>query len=130
MTAPETISTTTAPAAVGPYSQAMQAGNFVFCSGQIGLDPASGEMVTGGTEAETRQALTNLKAVLQAAGCTSKDLVKTTVYLTDMADFATVNAIYAEMLAPAKPARACVAVAALPKGARVEMDAIAVSPSA
>ncbi len=122
---PTPIQTHSAPAAVGPYSQAMQSGNLLFCSGQIGLDPATGLLVPGGIETETRQALENLKAVIRAAGGSTTDIIKTSVYLTDMADFATVNAIYAEMLAPAKPARACVAVAALPKGACFEIEAIA-----
>jgi len=122
---PTPIHTNAAPAAIGPYSQAMQAGNLLFCSGQLGLDPATGQMVEGGVEAETRQALHNLKAILRAAGCTTTDIIKTTVYLIDMADFTAVNTIYADMLAPAKPARACIAVAALPKGARVEIEAIA-----
>lgn len=122
------ISTTAAPQAIGPYSQAMRADNLVFCSGQLGMDPEKGELVQGGIKAETHQALTNLKAVLRAAGCTTTDIIKTTIYLTDMSDFAIVNEIYAECLAPAKPARACVAVAALPKNACIEIDAVA-SPS-
>jgi 2-iminobutanoate/2-iminopropanoate deaminase len=129
MQTPVAIETHTAPAAIGPYSQAVQAGSLVFISGQLGLDPASGQMVPGGVAAETRQALTNIKALLRATGCASMDLVKTTIFLTDMADFATVNQIYAEELAPAKPARACVAVAALPKGGLVEIEAIAMQPA-
>lgn len=125
MPTPTPIHTNTAPAAVGPYSQAMQHGNLIFCSGQLGLDPVTGAMVAGGIEAETRQAIRNLKAVLRAAGCTVSDIIKTTVYLIDMNDFGSVNAIYADMLAPAKPARACVAVAALPKGGLVEIEATA-----
>jgi len=128
MPAPEPVITNTAPAAIGPYSQAMKTGNLLYCSGQIGLDPATGHMVANGIAAETRQCLTNLKAVLRAAGCTTSDIIKTTVYLTDMTDFPVVNEIYAELLAPAKPARACVAVAALPKDARIEIDAIAQIP--
>ena len=128
MATPEPISTTAAPAAIGPYSQAMTSGNLLFCSGQIGLDPETEQIVSGGIAAETRQVLTNLKAVLRAAGCTTSDIVKMTIYVTDMADFPTVNEIYAESLAPAKPARACVAVVALPKGARIEIDAIAQRP--
>ena len=129
MTPPEPINTNTAPAAIGPYSQAMKAGNLLFCSGQLGLDPGTGNLVAGGIAAEARQALLNLKAVLRAAGCTTSDLVKTTVYLTDMDDFPVVNEIYAELLAPAKPARACIAVAALPKGGNIEIEAIAQLPS-
>ena len=128
MPAPEPVITNTAPAAIGPYSQAMKTGNLLYCSGQIGLDPATGHMVANGIAAETRQCLTNLKAVLRAAGSTTSDIIKTTVYLTDMTDFPVVNEIYAELLAPAKPARACVAVAALPKDARIEIDAIAQIP--
>jgi 2-iminobutanoate/2-iminopropanoate deaminase len=129
MPQPTPIQTNTAPAAVGPYSQAMQYGNLLFCSGQLGLAPVTGQMATGGVEAETRQAITNLKAVLKAAGCSVTDIIKTTVYLIDMNDFSAVNAIYAEMLAPAKPARACVAVAALPKGGLIEIEAIAGIPA-
>lgn len=129
MPAPTPINTNAAPAAIGPYSQAMQTGNLLFCSGQIGLDPATGNLVGGSIAEETRQALTNLKAVLRAAGCTPSDIVKATVYLTDMTDFPVVNEVYAELLAPARPARACVAVAALPKGGRIEIDAIAQIPT-
>jgi 2-iminobutanoate/2-iminopropanoate deaminase len=129
MPQPTPIQTNTAPAAVGPYSQAMQYGNLLFCSGQLGLAPVTGQMATGGVEAETRQAITNLKAVLKAAGCSVTDIIKTTVYLIDMNDFSAVNAIYAEMLAPAKPARACVAVAALPKSGLIEIEAIAGIPA-
>ena len=128
MPAPTPIQTNTAPAAIGPYSQAMQTGNLLFCSGQIGIDPTTGNLVAGGIAGETRQALTNLKAVLRAAGCSPSDIVKATVYVTDMNDFPVVNEIYAELLAPAKPARACVAVAALPKGGNIEVDAIALIP--
>ncbi len=125
MSVPTPISTLTAPAAIGPYSQAMQSGNLLFCSGQLGMDPASGRLADGGIAAETKQAIMNLKAILRAAGCTVSDIIKTTVYITDMSDFPLVNEIYEELLAPAKPARACIAVAALPKGARIEIDAIA-----
>jgi 2-iminobutanoate/2-iminopropanoate deaminase len=119
------IQTDRAPAAIGPYCQAIRARDFVFCSGQIGLDPATGELVAGGLEAQTRQVLKNLEAVLAAAGSTFGEVVRTTIYLVDMADFAKVNAIYAEHVGPVAPARATVAVAALPKGAAVEIDAIA-----
>jgi reactive intermediate/imine deaminase len=124
----EAIETARAPAPVGPYNQAVRAGNLLFCSGQIALDPASGSLVGAGDVAlETRQVLANLLAVLDAAGARPSQVVRTTVFLADLADFATVNALYAEVFgAGVSPARACVQVAALPKGARVEIDAIAV----
>lgn len=120
------IETTAAPAAIGPYSQAIQAGNLLFLSGQIPLDPATGEMAAGGIEAQTRQVMGNLQAVLAAAGLDFSSLVKTTIYLVDLGEFATVNGIYGEYFATAPPARATVQVAALPKGALVEIDGIAV----
>lgn len=125
---PAAIRTDAAPAPVGPYNQAVLAGGVLYCSGQIALDPSGGELVGhGDVEAETRQVLANLKAVLEAAGTSPAHVVRTTVYLTDLADFARVNAIYAETFGRGvAPARACVEVAALPKGARVEIDAIAV----
>ena len=124
----EAVETQAAPAPVGPYNQAVKAGGMLFCSGQIPLDPASGTMVGGGdVEAETRQVLSNLKAVLTAAGCSPQQVVRTTVFLVDLADFAKVNAIYAETFGQGvEPARACVQVAALPKGAKVEIDSNAV----
>ena len=124
----EAVETQAAPAPVGPYNQAVKAGGMLFCSGQIPLDPASGTMVGGGdVEAETRQVLSNLKAVLTAAGCSPQQVVRTTVFLVDLSDFAKVNAIYAETFGQGvEPARACVQVAALPKGAKVEIDCIAV----
>lgn len=124
----EAIETAQAPAPVGPYNQAVRAGNLLFCSGQIALDPASGSLVGAGDVAlETRQVLANLLAVLDAAGARPSQVVRTTVFLADLADFATVNGLYAEVFgAGVSPARACVQVAALPKGARVEIDAIAV----
>ncbi|MCP9810196.1 Rid family detoxifying hydrolase [Cyanobium sp. HWJ4-Hawea] len=123
----EAVTTAGAPAPVGPYNQAVKAGGVLYCSGQIALDPASGAMVGGGdVEAETRQVLANLQAVLTAAGSSAAQVVRTTVFLADLADFAKVNALYAEMFgAGIAPARACVEVAALPKGARVEIDCIA-----
>ena len=123
----QAITTADAPAPVGPYTQAVQAGEWLYCSGQIPLDPATGEMVGGGdVEAETRQVLRNLKAVLNAAGTEAAKVVRTTVYLVDLADFQAVNAIYAEMFGSGvSPARACVQVAALPKGSKVEIDCIA-----
>lgn len=122
------VNTAAAPAPVGPYNQAVQAGGLLFCSGQIALDPSSGEMVGGGdVEAETRQVLKNLQAVLAEAGCSPAQVVRTTVFLADLADFARVNALYAEVFGQGvAPARACVQAAALPKGARVEIDCIAV----
>ncbi len=114
-----------APAAVGPYSQAVQAGGFLFTAGQIGLDPDTGTMVGDGVEEQTRQVLSNLKAVLEAAGASFSRVVKTTIYLADMADFAQVNEIYGEVFGQDPPARSTVQVAALPLGARVEMDVIA-----
>jgi len=122
------VNTAAAPAPVGPYNQAVRAGNLLFCSGQIALDPATGSMVGGGdVEAETRQVLKNLLAVLSEAGCTASTVVRTTVFLADLADFARVNDLYGEVFGQGvAPARACVQAAALPKGARVEIDCIAV----
>lgn len=120
------IVTTDAPAAIGPYTQAVRVGEWVFCSGQIGLDPATGELVGGGVAAETERVLTNLRAVLHAAGLDVANVVRTTIYLTDLADFACVNEIYGRVFSMPFPARATVGVAALPRGARVEIDAIAV----
>jgi reactive intermediate/imine deaminase len=123
----QAVTTPDAPAPVGPYNQAVQAGGWLYCSGQIPLDPATGEMVgAGDVEAETRQVLRNLQAVLSAAGTEAAKVVRTTVYLVDLADFQAVNAIYAEMFGSGvSPARACVQVAALPKGSKVEIDCIA-----
>lgn len=114
-----------APGAIGPYSQAIKVGDLVFCSGQIGIDPETGEMVRGGIEAETRQVVANLREVLAAAGADWNKVVRTTIYLKDLNDFATVNRIYGESVGTAPPARATVQVAGLPKGALVEIDAIA-----
>ena len=123
----QAVTTSAAPAPVGPYNQAVLAGGWLYCSGQIPLDPQSGAMVGGGDAAsETRQVLKNLTAVLEAAGATAQHVVRTTVFLTDLADFQTVNEIYAEVFgAGTSPARACVQVAALPKGAKVEIDCVA-----
>ena len=115
-----------APAAIGPYSQAVKNGNTLYLSGQIGMIPATGELISADVREQTAQALKNMKAVLAAAGATPENVVKTTVFLTDMADFQAVNAVYAETFASDAPARSCVAVAALPKGARVEVEAVAV----
>jgi len=122
----QAISTTGAPGAVGPYSQAIGIGDLVFCSGQIGLDPATGNLVDGGIEAQAERVLKNLTAVLDAAGLTFADVVKTTIFLADIDDFATVNAIYGRYMPDPPPARSTFAVAALPKGAIVEIEAIAV----
>ncbi|MHB2018654.1 MAG: RidA family protein [Candidatus Xenobia bacterium] len=122
----DVVQTNLAPKAIGPYSQAIRASQMVFTAGQIGLDPARGELVGGGIEAETRRALDNLKAVLEAAGANFSQVVKTTIFLIDMADFATVNQIYGTYVSDPPPARSTVAVAALPKGARVEIEAVAV----
>ena len=119
-------STDHAPAAIGPYSQAVERDGVVYCSGQIGLDPATGHLVPGGTAAEAERVLQNLEAVLAAAGCTFADVVRVTIYLVDLADFASVNGIYGRYVREPYPARATVGVAALPRGARVEIDAIAV----
>ena len=119
------ISTSKAPAAIGPYSQAIQVGNLVFASGQIPIDPATGNFVAGGVREQARQSLTNVKAILDEAGLTLDNVVKTTVFLADMHDFADVNAVYAEFFAEPYPARSAVAVKTLPKGALVEIEVIA-----
>jgi len=120
------IATKQAPAAIGPYSQAVKTGNLLFLSGQIPLDPASGEIVAGGIDKQTERVMHNLHGVLEAAGCTFNDVVKTTIYLTDLANFQAVNEIYGTFFQGTPPARATVQVAALPKGAHVEIEAIAV----
>jgi 2-iminobutanoate/2-iminopropanoate deaminase len=121
----EPIETSAAPAPIGPYNQAILAGGFVFCSGQIPLDPATGELVAGDAGAQTRQVMRNLEAVLGAASATFANVVKTTIFLLDMNDFAGVNAVYGEYFTETPPARSTVAVAALPRGARVEIEAVA-----
>ena len=128
----EAVITAAAPAPVGPYSQAVKAGGVLYCSGQIALDPQTGAMVgAGDVEAETRQVLSNLKAVLEAGGSSPSQVLRTTVFLADLGDFALVNGIYAEAFGQGvSPARACVEVAALPKGARVEIDCIALAAEA
>ncbi len=128
MAARQAIQTALAPAAVGPYAQANVAGGFVFTAGQIGLDPASGAMADG-ISAQTRQALANVRAILAAAGCGLEDVVKVTLYLADMADFGAANAVYAEHFVEPYPARAAASSPALPKGALVEIDAVAVLPA-
>lgn len=122
----EEIKTVKAPAAIGPYSQGIRAGGLIFASGQIPIDPATGNIVAGGIVAETRQVLENLKAVLEEAGAGLKDVVKTTVYLSDLARFNEMNGVYAEFFSPPFPARATIGVSALPKGVGVEIDAVAV----
>lgn len=119
------VSTSGAPAAIGPYSQGIVADGFLFSAGQAALDPATGMLVEGGIEPETERVMANLTAVLDAAGCAWGNVIKTTVFLIDMADFATVNAIYGRYVGDPPPARSTVAVAALPKGARVEIEVIA-----
>ncbi|GAB4534432.1 MAG: RidA family protein [Anaerolineales bacterium] len=116
-----------APAAIGPYSVAVRAGQFIFTAGQIGIDPASGQIVSGGVEAETRQALANLAHVLESAGSGLENVIKTTVFLRDMQDFGRMNAVYAEFFTANYPARSAVQAAALPRGAAVEIEAVALS---
>lgn len=123
----EVIHTNKAPAAIGPYEQAIRANGFVYTAGQIALAPESGELVTGGVEEQARRVLDNVTAVLEAAGTSWSKAVKTTIYLTDMADFAAVNAIYETCLESTRPARTTVAVAGLPKGALVEVDVVALA---
>jgi 2-iminobutanoate/2-iminopropanoate deaminase len=120
------VQTDSAPKAIGPYSQAIVANGFVFCSGQIPLDPATGNIVEGGIEAQTHQVLKNLAAVLKAAGSDIKNVVKTTVFLQSMNDFAAMNGVYATYFTETPPGRATVEVAKLPRGALVEIEAIAV----
>jgi 2-iminobutanoate/2-iminopropanoate deaminase len=120
----QAISTGGAPGAIGPYSQAIRSGDMVFCSGQLGIEPVSGELVEG-VEAQADRALRNLQSVLDAAGLGFDDVVKTTIFLTDIGDFAAVNAVYARFMPDPPPARSTVQVAALPKGGLVEIEAIA-----
>ena len=119
------ISTKKAPAAIGPYSQAIQVGNLVYTSGQIPIDPASGVFAEGGIKEQTRQSLTNVKAILEEVGLTMSNIVKTTVFMADMNDFADMNSVYAEFFTEPYPARTAVAVMTLPKGALVEIEVIA-----
>jgi 2-iminobutanoate/2-iminopropanoate deaminase len=121
----DTISTAGAPKAIGPYSQAISANGFLFTAGQVALDPSTGELVTGGIAEQTTRALENLRAVLKAAGSGLDQVVKTTVFLVDMADFSGMNEVYGRVFGAHRPARSTVAVAALPKGARVEIEVIA-----
>ena len=121
----EIICTKAAPEAIGPYSQAVKKGNLLFCSGQIALDPETGEMVNGGAKTQAMRAMENLKAVIESAGYTMSDVVKTTIYLKDLSAFGEVNEVYASFFSKDYPARVTVEVAGLPKGALVEIDAIA-----
>jgi 2-iminobutanoate/2-iminopropanoate deaminase len=122
------IQTDQAPAAIGPYSQAIVAGDFLFTAGQIPIDPGTGQVIDGDVVAQAERVLANLSAVLSAGGCAWADVVKTTVYLQDMADFPRVNEVYAKALGSARPARSTVQVSALPRGALVEIDAVARIP--
>ena len=119
------ISTPKAPAAIGPYSQAIQVGNLIYTSGQIPIDPATGQLVEGGVKEQARQSLNNIQAILQEAGLTMASVVKTTVFLADMADFADMNNVYAEFFTEPYPARSAVAVKTLPKNALVEIEVVA-----
>ncbi len=119
------ISTKKAPAAIGPYSQAIQVGNLVYTSGQIPIDPSTGAFVEGGIKEQTRQSLTNVKAILEEAGLSMSNVVKTTVFMADMGDFADMNSVYAEFFTEPYPARSAVAVKTLPKGSLVEIEVIA-----
>jgi len=119
------ISTSKAPAAIGPYSQAIQVGNFVYTSGQIPIDPATGQFAEGGIKEQTRQSLLNVKAILEESGLTLGDVVRTTVFMADMNDFADMNKVYAEFFSEPYPARSAVAVRTLPKGALVEIEVVA-----
>ncbi|KPL84426.1 hypothetical protein SE15_04765 [Thermanaerothrix daxensis] len=124
----QSIVANNAPKAIGPYSMAIKAGPFLFVSGQLGLDPVTGDLVSGGVAAETRQALNNLKAILEAAGSSLEAVVKTTVFLRDIGEFSTVNQVYNEFFTQNPPARSAIQAAALPRGAAVEIEAIALLP--
>ena len=123
----ETVSTESAPKALGPYSQALKVNGFVYCSGQIPINPATNAIEAATIEDQTRQVITNLKNVLEAAGTSLSAVVKTTVFIKDMNDFAALNGVYAEMFGETKPARSCVEVARLPKDVKVEIEAVAVA---
>ena len=123
------IATENAPAAVGPYSQAVRSGDLIYTAGQLGLDPESGHLAAGGIQAQTRQALTNVQAILEAAGTGMANVVKTTVYLQNIAEFGAMNEVYAEFFPAAPPARSAVQVAALPLGGLVEIEAVAIVPA-
>ena len=121
----QVISTPKAPAAIGPYSQAIRVGNLIYTSGQIPINPATGQFVEGGIKEQTRQSLTNVKAILEEAGTSMANVVKTTVFMADMNDFADMNTVYAEFFTEPFPARSAVAVKTLPKGALVEIEVVA-----
>lgn len=121
----EIISTNNAPKAIGPYAQALKAGNYLFCSGQLGIDPQSGKLAGSDTISQTKQVLKNIKEILSAAGLEMKDIVKTTIFLVSMDDFKDVNMIYANAMGDHKPARSTVQVAGLPLGAKMEIEAVA-----
>jgi 2-iminobutanoate/2-iminopropanoate deaminase len=123
----EKIFTPDAPAPIGPYNQAIRCGDFIFCSGQIPLDPVSGQIVAGDVTAQTRQVMKNVEAVLTAASATFANVVKTTIFLIDMNDFAAVNAVYGEYFVDTPPARSTVAVAGLPRGSRLEIEVVALT---
>ena len=123
------LNTNQAPAAIGPYSQGIRIGDFLYTSGQIALDPRSGKFLSGEIEEETDQTIQNISAILQADGLNRDNVVKTTVYLSDLDHFARMNQVYEKYFSKNQPARACVQVAALPKGAKIEIDAIAIDPS-
>ena len=125
MSAIQTVSTPGAPRAIGPYSQGIKAGGFLFTAGQVGFDPATGELVDEGIAEQTGRVLENIRSILRAAGLDFASVVKTTVFLVDMADFAAMNEVYARAFGDHRPARSTVAVAALPRGARVEIEAVA-----
>jgi len=122
----EIISTDKAPAAIGPYSQAVKAGNFMFISGQIPIDPSTGNVIDGDIKAQTKQCLKNLEAICQSAGLTLDNVVKTTIFITDMSKFPEVNEVYGSFFKENPPARACVEVSALPKDVQVEIEAVVV----
>lgn len=124
----EILSTTKAPAAIGPYSQGVKVGNFMFTSGQIAFNPETGELVQGDIQAETKQVLENVKAILEAANTSLENVVKATVFIKDMNDFNKINEIYAQYFTDRQPARSCIEIARLPKDARVEIEVIAIIP--
>lgn len=124
----QTVQTQAAPPAIGPYSQAIEAAGILFCSGQLGMDPQTGELVEGGAAEQTGRALANLAGVLDAAGLTLGDVAKTTVFLSSLSDFASMNEVYAGFFGALRPARSTIEVAGLPKGAAVEIEAVAVRP--
>ncbi|HEX3866317.1 MAG TPA: RidA family protein [Gemmatimonadaceae bacterium] len=124
----KTVHTDKAPAAIGPYSQGIVANGFLFTAGQIAIDPATGQVVTGDVAAQTERVMTNLAAVLDTVGATWKDVVRTTVFLHDMSDFPIVNEVYGRALGDARPARSTVQVSALPRGVLVEIDAVVAVP--